>query len=46
MIRVSFGIYNTEEEVDEFLQLLEESVDEIRNKVGLTEEDEDFPADY
>ena len=23
MIRVSFGIYNTEEEVDEFLQLLE-----------------------
>lgn len=46
MIRVSFGIYNTEEEVDEFLQLLEESVGEIRNKVGLTEEDEDFPADY
>ncbi len=46
MIRVSFGIYNTEEEVDEFLQILEESVDEIRRKVGLTDLDEDFPAAY
>lgn len=26
MIRVSFGIYNTEEEVDEFLKVLSEAI--------------------
>jgi len=26
MIRVSFGIYNTEEEVDEFLKVLAEAI--------------------
>lgn len=46
MVRVSFGIYNTEEEVDEFLQILEESVSELRQGIGLEPEDEDFPDAY
>ncbi len=46
MIRVSFGIYNTEEEVDEFLQMLSESVDEIRRGVDLPDYAEDFPLSY
>ena len=32
MIRVSFGIYNTEEEVDEFLQILSEAIDLCLNE--------------
>ena len=30
MIRVSFGIYNTEEEVDEFLRLMKEQIGPAR----------------
>ena len=30
MIRVSFGIYNTEEEVDQFLKILESVLDSAR----------------
>ena len=30
MIRVSFGIYNTEEEVDTFLEILKEQIEEIK----------------
>ena len=33
MIRVSFGIYNTEEEVDEFLQVLAEAADLCREEI-------------
>ena len=33
MIRVSFGIYNTEDEVDEFLRLLEEISEQARAKM-------------
>ena len=30
MIRVSFGIYNTEEEVDEFLRIVQEQIEVIK----------------
>ena len=30
MIRVSFGIYNTEEEIDEFLEILKKQIAEIK----------------
>ena len=30
LIRVSFGIYNTEEEVDEFLKVLKENIEAIK----------------
>ena len=33
MIRVSFGIYNTEEEVDEFLKILEEATGICRQEI-------------
>lgn len=33
MIRVSFGIYNTEEEVDEFLTILAEAIDICREEI-------------
>ena len=36
MIRVSFGIYNTEEEVDEFLKILGDLIDESRETTKLT----------
>jgi selenocysteine lyase/cysteine desulfurase len=36
MIRVSFGIYNTEEEVDEFLKVLGNLIDESRETTKLT----------
>ncbi|MCR5300720.1 MAG: aminotransferase class V-fold PLP-dependent enzyme [Erysipelotrichaceae bacterium] len=35
MIRVSFGIYNTEEEVDQFLQILEDTLKEFRETPSL-----------
>ena len=34
MIRVSFGIYNTEEEVDEFLRRLPEIMEQTRAQVA------------
>ena len=36
MIRVSFGIYNTEEEVDLFLEALNKVVKELRSNDELT----------
>ena len=30
MVRVSFGIYNTEEEVDQFLEILSESIEQCK----------------
>jgi selenocysteine lyase/cysteine desulfurase len=33
MIRISFGIYNTEEEVDQFLVDLNKVVDELREQM-------------
>ncbi|MBR3195654.1 MAG: aminotransferase class V-fold PLP-dependent enzyme [Clostridia bacterium] len=33
MIRVSFGIYNTEEEVDEFLKILDEALEICREEI-------------
>ena len=36
MIRVSFGIYNNEEEVDQFLEYLDAAVKETRASVSLT----------
>ena len=36
MIRVSFGIYNTEEEVDKFLDILGQLIDESREQTNLT----------
>ncbi len=43
MIRVSFGIYNTEEEVDEFLGILENIVNDFRKSDEfLTMEDPSF----
>ena len=33
MIRVSFGIYNTEEEVDEFLKILDEALQLCREEM-------------
>ena len=44
MIRISFGIYNTEEEVDEFLAMMPQMIQEsdavkfAREKVGITDE--------
>ncbi|MDO5109707.1 MAG: aminotransferase class V-fold PLP-dependent enzyme [Erysipelotrichaceae bacterium] len=38
MIRVSFGIYNTEEEVDKFLEVLSSLVDESRETTKLSSE--------
>ena len=34
MIRVSFGIYNTEEEVDEFLKVLAEAIPAVKAYVA------------
>ena len=34
MIRVSFGIYNTEEEVDAFLELMPEAMEAAKNLEG------------
>ena len=31
MIRISFGIYNTEEEVDEFLEILPKAIEAAKN---------------
>ncbi|MBR5344914.1 MAG: aminotransferase class V-fold PLP-dependent enzyme [Clostridia bacterium] len=44
MIRVSFGIYNTEEEVDEFLQILADVLPGARAETASI--DNDFPAAY
>ncbi len=38
MIRCSFGIYNTEEEVDRFLEILGGLIDETRQTTQLTSE--------
>ena len=42
MIRVSFGIYNTEEEVDEFLRLLDQTLENYRNTNHEGTDEEDF----
>ena len=44
MIRVSFGIYNTVEEVDEFLEMLEKTLPEAREES--MDEDSDIPPAY
>lgn len=46
MIRVSFGIYNTEEEVDQFLKILENEVKEMRSlEAVLGDGNDDEPLD-
>ena len=42
MIRISFGIYNTEEEVDEFLEFLPKAMAEARQR----QENEDVNPEY
>jgi selenocysteine lyase/cysteine desulfurase len=44
MIRASFGIYNTEAEVDEFLTVLEKAMEIVKN--NRTEDDEDIPQEF
>jgi len=44
MIRVSFGIYNTEEEVDEFLRLLDQTLENYRNSNHEGTEEDFDPA--
>ncbi len=44
MIRASFGIYNTEAEVDEFLEMLQKAMEHVKN--NLTDKDEDIPQEY
>ena len=44
MIRVSFGIYNTEEEVDEFLRLLADVLPGVRAEAAAG--DDEFPPEY
>jgi len=44
MIRASFGIYNTEEEVDEFLVLVEKAMELVKN--NLTPDDEDISPEF
>ena len=44
MIRVSFGIYNTEEEVERFLELLPKAIEEVRQ--DLEREPLDAPESY
>ena len=34
MIRVSFGIYNTEEEIDEFLEILSQAIDICKEEIS------------
>ena len=48
MIRISFGIYNTEEEVDEFLRLLPEIIQQTKDEIAeLVAEDMDpYPPEY
>ena len=48
MIRVSFGIYNTEEEVDEFLRILADVTEQTRIEIaGNIEEGLDvFPPEF
>ncbi|MBR2524683.1 MAG: aminotransferase class V-fold PLP-dependent enzyme [Clostridiales bacterium] len=45
MIRASFGIYNTEEEVDEFLEILAQALEDCHNNPILGA-DSDIPAAY
>lgn len=42
MIRVSFGIYNTEEEVDEFLKALPKAVEAVRAREAIEETADPF----
>ncbi len=48
MIRISFGIYNTEEEVDEFLRILPDMIERCKKKAAQLEEEgfDPFPVDY
>ena len=46
MIRASFGIYNTEEEVDEFLKLVEKAHQEVIKDVEADIMLQDMPAAY
>ena len=46
MIRVSFGIYNTEEEVDQFLEILKEALQEFRTGAIDNPMIEDIPKEY
>ena len=33
MVRISFGIYNTEEEVDQFLEILPKAIEEANKEI-------------
>ncbi len=46
MIRVSFGIYNTEEEVDAFLEILAEAIDAVKADMAELGEGEGFDPAY
>ena len=43
MIRVSFGIYNTEEEVDKFIEILAKTVEATKNNSLLMSDPEAVP---
>lgn len=46
MIRVSFGIYNTVEEVDEFLRILDEILPEAQAEQEKMNEKDEFSWKY
>ena len=46
MIRVSFGIYNTVEEVDEFLRILDEILPDARAEQEKMNEKDEFSWKY
>ncbi len=48
MIRISFGIYNTEEEVDEFLRILPDVIEKVKADVAemVAEEIDPYPAEF
>lgn len=46
MIRTSFGIYNTEAEVDEFLEMLKKALDNIKNDPDFEEKYMDIPMEF
>ena len=46
MIRASFGIYNTEEEVDEFLEMVKKAKDEILSDPDFNDKYMDIPMEF
>ena len=46
MIRASFGIYNTEAEVDEFLKMVDQAHKEVIEEVSQNIMLQDIPAEY